>query len=364
MKRIAILTLLTAFVVSCGKKEAETTTPKYAPVTEAVFAPGHLEATGQFTLTALNDGYITDVPVEEGDTVTTGQLILQQDNATAAITQDAASENLQITAQQAASNSAILQQLKAQLSSANQKVQNYKEQLDRMQRLYASRSVAKVDLDNAQLAYDNALNDATGIKKNIENTRLTLQQSLIDSKSQQRTAAVNNAYYSIKSPGNYTVYSLLKRKGDLVKKGEAVAVLGNASLMVVLDIDEASIAKVRLGQVVLVELNTEKGRTHTASVSKIYPAFNQEAQSYTIEAAFTKPQAGLINGTLLQANIIVDKKEKALLIPRSSLSPDGKVLVKREKEMDTVQVKTGIIATDWVEVLDGLSLQDEIIKTY
>lgn len=365
MKRILILLLVaSAFFVSCSKKKAETIMPKYAPVTEAVFAPGHIESTGQFTLTALNDGYITDVPVTEGDSVTTGQVILKQDNATAAIAQSAANENLQIAQQQATANSAALQEIAAQLSSANQKLQTNKQQRDRMQRLYDSKSVAKVDFDNAQLAYDTALNDVVAIQKNIENTRLSLKQALVDRKSQERTAAANNAYYNIKSPGNYKVYSLLKRKGDLVKKGEAVAVLGNTTLQVVLDIDEASIAKIKRNQVVLVELNTEKGTTYNATLSKIYPAFDDASQSYKVEARFSKIQPQIINGTLLQANIIVAKKSRALLIPRSSLSPDGKVLVKRDKKTDTIAVQTGIIATDWVEVLKGISTTDEIIKTY
>jgi multidrug efflux pump subunit AcrA (membrane-fusion protein) len=365
MKRIICIVLaIPALFGSCSKTEAGTTHPSYAPITEAVFAPGHIEAADQFTLTALNDGYITDVPVTEGDIVIADQIILKQDNTTAAIAQIAANENLQIAQQQAVSNSAVLQQLQAQLASANQKLLNNEQQLDRMRRLYATRSIAKVDLDNAQLAYDTALNDVTGIKKNIENTRLTLKQSLIDSKSQERTAVANNGYFNIKSPGNYKVYALLKRKGEFVKKGEAVALLGSTRLKVVLDIDEASIAKLQLGQIVLVELNTQKGIIYNATVSKIYPAFDDASQSYKVETEFTETLSQIINGTLLQANIIVAKKDKALLIPRSSLNPDGKVLVKRNKGIDTVEVQTGIIATDWVEVLKGLYRADEIIKTY
>lgn len=366
MKKVIITGILSfLFLVSCSKKKQETTTPTLAPITEAVFAPGHIEAAGQFTLTALNDGYITDVLVVEGTLVTLNQEILKQDNTTAFIMQNASNENLKIAQQQASSNSAVLQQLEAQLASARAKMQNSKEQMERLQRLYTTKSVAKIELDNAQLDYESLFNDVVGIQKNIETTKLNLKQSLIDSKSQQLTATANTNYFNIKSPGNYKVYSLLKRKGDLVRKGEAVAVLGDPqSLKIVLNIDEASIAKIKINQIVLVELNTEKSKVLNAYISKIYPAFEESSQSYKVEATFKNTQNKIINGTLLQSNIIVGQKSEALLIPRNSLSADGKVILKKEKKNDTIQVQTGLIGTDWVEIIKGINAGDEIIKTY
>lgn len=362
MRRILILAVLFA---SCNKKNQETVEPITAPITEAVFAPGHLEAEDQFTLTALNDGYITDVLVEEGDTVAENQEIFKQDNTNAVILERAAEDNLKITRKQASSDSSVLQELVAQLASAREKMLNSQEKLERMQRLYITRSIAKVELDDAELHFNNSINEVEGIEQKIANTKLELKHSLIDSRSQQLTARANTDYFSIKSPGNYKIYSLLKRKGDLVKKGEALAVLGHAnSLKIMLDIDEQSIAKVKLHQIVLVELNTEKNKTYNGFISKIYPAFEQATQSYKAEAVFEENQQKAINGTLLQANIIVGKKDKALLIPRSSLSPDGKVILKREKKKDTLKVQTGIIASEWVEVLGGVKKGDEIIKTY
>lgn len=366
MNRVLLLVfiIIALFSSSCKKKETIIVSPIIAPITEAVFAPGHIEAVGQFTLTALNDGYITQVPVQEGDAVSTGQILFAQDYTTAAIQEEAATENLQIAKQQASSNSAVLQQLQAQLKAAGQKLNNDKVQLERMQRLYTTHSVAKVDLDNAQLSFDNSTSNVAAIQQEIEATKLNLQQTLINSRSQQQTAVASSSYYQIKSPGNYKVYSLLKKKGELVRRGEAVAVLGNTSAMaIMLTIDETSIAKIRLRQKVLVELNTEKGKTYTAGVFKIYPAFDAATQAYKVEAVFDNaPQ--LINGTLLQANIIVAHKDNAMLIPRGCLTPDGKVWIQKDKKTDTIAIQTGIVSNDWVEVLNGVAVTDKIIKSY
>jgi HlyD family secretion protein len=366
MNRI-LITGIFAFTIlsSCRNKKKEMVSPILSPITEAVFAPGHVEAAHQFTLTALNDGYISQVLVQEGDNIAIGQTLFAQDNTTASIQQVAATENLDIAEKQAASNSAVLQQLQAQLSSANQKLQNDKNQMERMQRLYTTNSVAKVELDNAELSYNNSVNNVSAIQQNIEATKLSLQQAVINSRSQQQTASANTSYFDIKSPGNYKVFALLKKKGELVRKGEAVAILGEAKdLIIQLTIDEASIAKIKLQQKVLVELNTEKGKTYTASVSKIYPVFDAALQAYKIEAVFDGAMPQIINGTLLQANIIVVKKDRALLIPRSCLGADGKVLLHHDKRTDTVAIQTGIISNEWVEVLNGLTTNDKIIKTF
>ncbi|WPV64760.1 efflux RND transporter periplasmic adaptor subunit [Chitinophaga sp. LS1] len=366
MKHIFIISFAgITLLSSCKSKNSGTAAPIYAPITEAIFAPGHIEAGGQFTLTALNDGYITDVPVIEGDTVTNGQTIFKQDNTTAAIAQRSATENLAIARQNASDNSAVLAQLQQQLNTATEKLANDLTQRDRNARLYATRSVAKVDYDNAELAYQSSMHSVEQLKQNIAATKLSLQQTLINSRKDQETAMANTSYYNIKSPGNYTVYTLLKRKGDLVRKGDALAILGNAGGMLIsLSIDEGSIAKIKPGQTVLTELNTEKGKTYTGHVSKIYPSFDEQSQAYTIEATFDTLPAGLMNGTLLQSNIIVAHKDKALLVPANCVSPDGRALIKHRKQTDTIQLKTGIVSTDYVEVLGGINADDKLIKAY
>lgn len=350
---------------SCKKKNTETANPVLSPVTEAVFAPGHIEAGNQFTLTAVNDGYVQEVPVQEGDTVTSGQVIYRQDNTTAAIQQQSAAENLDIARKNAADNSAVLQQLQEQLNTAKQQLANDKTQRDRMERLFNSGSVARVDYEKASLAYTGSVNAVAALEQNMAATKLSLQQAVINSRSQQQVAAANAGYFSVKSPGNYTVYTLLKKKGDYVRKGDAMATLGQANGMLAsLSIDEGSINKISLGQTVLVELNTRKGATYTAKVRKIYPVFDEKSQAYTVEAAFDTLPPQLLNGTLLQANIIVGHKDKALLVPAACVSPDGKAVIVRDGREDTVQLQTGIVANDWVEVVKGVSLEDKLLKAF
>ncbi len=71
---------------------------------------------------------------------------------------------------------------------------------------------------------------------------------------------------------------------------------------------------------------------------------------------------GLISGTQLQANIITNKKDKALLIPHVYVIAGNKVLVQKDKKTDTATITTGIVSDEWIEVLSGLTTDDKIVK--
>jgi len=362
-KSIAFLIFSLLLLQSCSNNEITKITPTIAPITEAVFASGHIEAKNQFILTANNDGYLKEIAGREGDIVAKGQILFYQDNALAAIESQTAREALSITKKQTGANSSAIKQLETQLQTADQKLQLDKTNLERMQRLYATNSVSKIDLENAQLAFTNSSNTIKEIKQNIEATRLNLKQNLITGTSQQQIKMANDLYYQIKAPEKSKIFSILKKKGEYVRKGEALAVLGDTvTTNIILYIDEASIAKVKLNQVVLIELNTMKGKTLKAHVSTIYPLFDEPSQSFKVEASFDSPVHSIINGTLLQANIIISKKPAALLIPRDYLIQDNKVIIQTNDEQDTIKVKTGIISNEWVEILQGLTKSQTIIR--
>ncbi len=363
MKYKAVKSLVIVLLLySCKPKKEEIVSPIISPITESVFASGHIESRDQFILSAVNDGYIKEVKVSEGDQVAVGQVLVVQDNTAAAIQEQVAAESLSITERQASGSSPALLQLQAELSSAEQKRQADKVHLERMQQLYATGSVAKADLDNAQLIFATSANQVTAIQKNMESMKLSLKQTVVSSRGQFRTAAANSSYYDIKSPGNYKVFSLLKKKEEWVRKGEGIAILGSAADMkIILNVDENSILKIRDQQVVLVEVNTDRQRVYTAKVSRISPAFDPNTQSYRVEALFDTTSAHLLSGTLLQANVIIAQKDEAMLIPRNALRPNGKVWLKNGNRIDTQTIRVGIISNEWVEVLSGLHVRDKII---
>ncbi|MBL0745887.1 efflux RND transporter periplasmic adaptor subunit [Chryseolinea lacunae] len=361
---VPILPLVVLFCNSCKEKDTWVT-PREAPITEAIFATGHLEPVGQRVLTSFTEGYLRHAFVKESDVAANGAVLFTLDNSSKAIEEDAAEKNLQLTVQNTSPQSPVLQKLRIDLKTAQQKRALDSLQYARLNRLFETKSVAQVDLDKAKLEYELDVNNEKSIRENIEATQLNLQQSLVQAQSQYQSSSVGNHYYTLRSPDWLRVYQVFKKPGELVRKGDAVALLGHPdSLIVMLFVDEGSISKIKLGQRVLIELNTAKGKSYQAKVSRIYPYFDTETQSFRVEASVDELLPGSIAGTLLQGDIIVNHKAKTLLMPRPCLGPNGEVVVLRRNVRDTITPETGIISTEWVEVISGVTPEDKILKPF
>ncbi len=349
-------------VASCKPKYDEVL-PKYGPVTEAVFASGSIEPKDAYTLTSMSDGFLVKSFVTENDIVKDGQVLFQLDNKQQNTQVAIAENNLNYAEQNVGSKSPQLLQIKAQVDAAAIKKANDSTTYQRYLRLVRTQSVAQQEVDNARLAYESSVSSYESAVANYRATLNKVNQDLANSRAQLQNVKLGYRFYELNAIGISKVYQIFKKQGDLVRKGEQVAQLGNPdSIVINLDIDEANIAKIQLGQKVLVELNTQKNKTYEAVVTKIYPHFNDNSQSYKVEARFTTPEGDLISGTQLQANIVTAIKDKALLIPRIYLMPDNKVLVKKGDAYDTAKLAVGIVSDEWVEVLSGISATTTIAK--
>lgn len=360
---ITCMTMLLLLSATACKPKYDEVSPKSGPVTEAVFASGSIEPKDAYTLTSLSDGFIVRSYVTENDLVKDGQLLFQLDNRQQNTQVKIAQNNMEYAQISAAGNSPTLLQIKAQIDAAKIKMQTDSNTRSRYERLFTTNSVSRQDLDNARMNYQSSLSAYESALENYRATANKVKQDLANTQAQLQNAVAGNQYYNLVAIGTSKVYQIFKKQGDLVRRGEQVAQLGNPdSIVINLDVEEGSIGKIHTGQQVLVELNTEKNKTHEASITKIYPHFNEKSQSYKVEARFSHEIPGLISGTQLQANIITNKKENVLLIPHIYVFGGNKVLVKKDKKMDTVTITTGIVSDEWIEVISGITANDKIAK--
>jgi multidrug efflux pump subunit AcrA (membrane-fusion protein) len=363
IRSIYILALVTLISLAACKPKYDEVSPKLAPITEAVFASGSIEANNAFVLTGLSDAFIIKSNVVENDLVHSGDVLFVLDNRQQHEQVQQAATNLQYAAINAAVNSPTLLQIKANIVAAKAKLQTDSANMGRYIHLYKTNSVSRQEYDNAILTYKTSLSSLQALQESLRASEQKTKQDLDISRSQLDNAKAGNEYYNLTSPGTYRVYQIFKKTGELVRRGDQVAKLGDPdTLIVTLDIDETNIDKVQLGQQVIVELNTQKNKPYEARISKIYPHFNETNQSYKVEARFSQNVPELIAGTQLQANIIVNKKDNALLIPRKYFLNDNKVLVKKGSKYDTTVIKPGIVSDDWVEVLSGITTNDKVAK--
>lgn len=357
MKKFATLTLILLFL-SCGKNEE--VKPLRQDIQELVFASGQLEWDDSYNVIAQTDGVLGKVVFEVGQPVTKGMIIASIDNKVNEVNAESAQEQLVISNQNVTANAPALLQLEQNIQFAQSKYLQDKKQAERYERLQQNNIGSKVEYENAQLAAKNSLANLKALQKQYDVLKQQAQQQLIASRAQLKSNKVLQGYNSVVVAESGTVVKKFKNQGDYVKKGDIIATIGNQQKVeAVLNVDENSIGKVKLGQTVYVKLNTEKSKVYNGKVTEILSAFDVQSQSFICKVTFNEPLAQSLFGTQLEANILVAEKKNALLIPRNYMGFGNKVNVKGKEE--NVILKTGIISTDYVEVLDGLSETDVLL---
>lgn len=321
-------------------------------IVDAVFASGHTENKSQYTLMANVEGVVQQAYVVEGDTVHNGERLFRIQNDVQRTEVVNAATNLDFARTNAAEGSPQLVQLEAQIAQAQKKLSLDSVNYLRYSRLVRTQAVSTSDYDNARLTYQNSQSTLIVLQKNLADLRHNLDLSVENARAQYRIQKENDNYYDINSVGDGVVMNVDKRKGDYIRKGDAIAVMGTGSVIIKLDIAEDDIRRIRVGQRTLISLNSEKEKTFNAAITKIYPAFNSVEQSFVAEAAFDTVPDHLLNGTQLQANIIIATRTNALVIPSYCLVNDSFVLVKGDEEKHRVQV--GIRTLEWAEITAGL----------
>ncbi|NHZ84680.1 MAG: HlyD family efflux transporter periplasmic adaptor subunit [Planctomycetia bacterium] len=354
MKKIQCLIVIVAGMVllnSCGRK-TETTKPVRKNITETVFASGVLIPENQYNLTAQSDGYLISLNFEEGDIVKTGDLLAVIDNKTYNINSQSADLLLNIAQANTSPNAPALKQIEVNVKVAEQKMNQDKQQAERYKKLYDSNSVSKLEYENMELAYKNSKANYLSLKENYNLQKQLAEQQFINQQSQSEVNKILQGNNELRAVVGGKVYTKYKELGDYVRRGEVMAIIGSPNnLYAKLSIDESSMSKIKLHQKVIVQLNTNEKHSFIAKITEIYPSFDKQTQSFYCKAVFTDSLNFLISGTQLQANIVTDKKENVLVIPRNFLDYGSMVNVKGEGK---AKIETGIISSDWVEVTGGI----------
>lgn len=354
-----IFILMSFFLVSsCGKKTDETK-PIRKDITETVFASGILVPDNQYNLTSLSDGYIKKLNFEEGDIVNANQLLAIVDNEQSVINAKSSVELLNIAAANTKLNAPALKQASINLELAKQKLIQDEKQADRYKKLYQTNSVSKLEYENAVLNLDNSNTIFLSLQENYKLQKQQADQQLIIQKSQKEANAVSLHYNEIKAVVGGKVYELKKELGDYIRKGDIIAVIGSPKkLYALLSVDESNISKIKLKQKVIIQLNTQLQKNYNGIVTEIYPAFDEQSQSFYCKVEFEDALEFSISGTQLQGNVIIKNKKNVLVIPRNYLGYGNKVKVKGR---DEIIVETGFISNDWVEIVKGLDENSIII---
>lgn len=355
--KIFILFLSAILLVSCSDKQ-ETTFPEKKSITESIYASGFVKSKNQYTVFSKVNGIVEFLFVEAGDSVTNGEPIISIYNKTQQLNNETA--ELTVDYYKYSSNSEQLNELRNRIDIAKEKLKIDSIQYERQLVLKKKNLSSELEVENMQLAYKNSKSMYLSALTQYKEFKRQLNYNSAQARKKRLIAGEVEKDFTVFSEIQGKIYSLEVEKGEMVNIQTPIAIIGDAHRFILeMEIDERDILNTNVGLPVVVELDSYKGKVFEAVITKINPLMNVKNRSFLVEAEFVNPPEVLYPNLNFQANIIVETKKEAMLIPREYILNDSLVI---KKSSDTVSVKIGLKDFKYAEILEGISVKDEIVK--
>jgi HlyD family secretion protein len=300
---VVAIGVIAAVLISArsGQVRFQTAKIERGSLTVTVTATGTLQPINQVDVGSELSGIVRTVYVDFNDTVKIGQALARLDTT-------------KLEAQVLQSE-ALLRAAEARVRESEANENEMRRKLARANELFDQKYVSEEALVTAQAAADRAVATLASARSQVEQARATL--------AVDRT---NLAKAVIRSPINGTV---LARK---VEPGQTVAATLQAPVLFTLaedlakmelhvDVDEADVGRVRVGQRATFAVDAYPGRDFPSKVAEVRNAAKTVSGVVTYETLLTADNAdfALRPGMTGTASITVDRLDGVLLVPNAAL---------------------------------------------
>jgi HlyD family secretion protein len=316
---VIILVLLILIFRPKAPKEIATQKVTQGDIKETVSASGNVSSQTSVDLTFPTGGKLVYLGVQKGDQVAAGQTIASLDTRTV-------EKNMQTA------------------------LANYSEQRN---------TFDATKQQNNDHTPENALSD--DMKRILENNQYDLNKAIYSVELQD--LAKQQSYLTTPISGT-VVRSDVTSAGVNVTPATTFTIADPDNLIFKVDVDEADIGKIHLGEPIAITLDAFPDQTINASVN--YIDFASHATStggtaYTVQAALPLNTSDTYRiGMNGDAEITISEHHSVLVIPLSALIDDSHVFVKTGKTFEKRAIKTGIQSDIDIEVTDGLKSGDQV----
>lgn len=329
---------------------------------ETVYASGKIIPGDEFRLASLSNGTVVEKLIKDGDTVQKGQLIYIIQSEAAKERYNAALKNYETVKANLSAESPVLNDLRLAMHNAMLECRYDSSIYARYKILWSENIGTQVNLDNIRLKYEASLNQVKMAKEKYNTALNDLQVSRSTAKSQLASAGNDLKEYFIRSDRDGIVYQTFKEAGETVFSNETVALIGGRNNHVVrMAVDQQDIGRIRKGQKVLIQADITGSKVYEAVVSYIYPVMNEQDQTFRVDALFKGNEPSSFIHSSIEANIIIQQKEQALVLSRNALVGADSVWVNTGRGREKKGIKTGISTLEYIEVLAGLNEQTPVL---
>ncbi|MCD1654254.1 efflux RND transporter periplasmic adaptor subunit [Treponema zuelzerae] len=179
----------------------------------------------------------------------------------------------------------------------------------------------------------------------------------------------------VKSPISGTITAVNVVPGNMVSQQMSVAKVSKTeTLQVTMNVPERFVSKIRAEQKAWLRFDAYPGEVFPARIEEISPVLDQTSRTMAVKLALTDPDPRIKAGMFARVKLITDTRTNIVKIPDSAvITRFGETFVfvavpgesaETEKEVFTVRkqpVKAGIRVDDKIEILSGLTAQDEVV---
>jgi len=355
-------------------KPVETHQAVRSDLVQTVVASGRIITPQRAAVGAVITGRVARIPVEEGQSVKRGDVLIVLDDederasvaqASGAVAQaEARLRQLREVSLPAAEQALI--QAQANLTQARQ-------QHDRARELKAKGFVSQAALDDAQRNLDVAESQLRAAKLQVATNRPSgsdfalAQTALAQARATLGVAQAKLDQTVILAPVDGTLISRNVEPGNVVQSGkELMALAPEGETQVVVQIDEKNLAQLRIGQHALASADAFPRERFAAVLVYINPGIDALRGSVEVKLRVPKPPAYLRQDMTVSVDIEVARSAGTVVVPADTvrdvgsaqpwvLAVDGGRAVRRA-------VKLGLKGDGRVEVLDGVAPGDRLIS--
>jgi len=352
-----VITVLVIFRLGTG---AKADTKRARLITVGVVSPLRQDLDIRLTYTAdispnqvVNifsrvDGYIAKLHVDKGDFVRANQLLLEIDHT-----------DYQHAVNQAKAN---LSSAKAKVSQQDAVVRNAKLTFDRIQSLVKDRFVSQQDLDNAQVNLEAAWAAHESLQAQVNQMEVALAQT-----------ETNLAYSYIRAPFPGYIAERNLDTGSYVTSATASTSTMSRGIMslhdintvrVLIEVVERDIPLVKIGQKAELRAEAYPDQVFEGTVTRIVQSLNRATRTMTVEIDLPNKDRRLKGGMFARVEVTVGTHRHALQIPIdavSRLENTQYIYVVREGKTQRVDVEIGARNNNLVEILKGLSGDEQVV---
>ncbi|MCS6820837.1 MAG: efflux RND transporter periplasmic adaptor subunit [Microscillaceae bacterium] len=361
--RFSVLVFL--LFTACQTKQTSVQ-PHYRKIIEAVYASGKIYPKNRQVVASKVVGYVTNIFVKVGQEVDINTPILQIANKTNEKNIQISENTAKLAQKNARLDQATLQALRNDVENARIKLQNDSVNYFRLLNLYQQNATTANQLDQAKTQYEIAKRNYEKAQNLLNSSREDLENRSLNALLSWQALVANQEDFNIKAEQKGKIYNIFPKKGELVFQNALLYEIGDvqnfeAEVMV----DEDDIYKIQLGQAVLLKADAIP-QFLNGTVKEIYPTVSTASKTVKVLVDLNINSSELLNkilsGISVEANIIIKNVEKALVIPKIYLKKEGdKAYVQLKNQPRRKEVKIGVEDLEFVQIVSGLSEQDELV---